>query len=70
MIIRDGRYERLRYLVMKELGQAQSEMSAAVRNRNDLAFEAAQDDVDEWTLLVQELDEAAPAELKRALGVN
>lgn len=67
MILPDNRYERIRHLVMAELGQAQRAMEAAAEQEDMLAFEAAQDDVDEWSLLIEELDAGAPEELRKQM---
>lgn len=69
MIIRDGRYERLRHLIISELNRALVDAENAAKNEQTLVFESAADDADEWCLLLEELDAAAPEELKRELGV-
>lgn len=70
MIISDYRYERIRHLLLAELARAEEAMSKASEDENMLAFESAQDDMDEWALLIQELDDAAPESLRIELGVD
>jgi hypothetical protein len=68
MIISDNRYERIRHVLVSELARAQKDMDRASKDENLLAFESAQDDFDEWVLLIEELDNAAPEELRMSLG--
>lgn len=70
MIISDYRYERLRHLLMRELAAADAAMAAAAEDQQLLAFESAQDDAEEWALMIQELDAAAPAALRLELGID
>lgn len=70
MIISDNRYERIRHVLVSELARAQEDMDRASKDENMLAFESAQDDMDEWVLLIQELDDAAPESIRLELGVN
>jgi hypothetical protein len=70
MIIPDRRYERIRHVLVSELARAVEAMSMASKEENTLAFESAQDDADEWSLLIQEFDDAAPEELRSELGIG
>lgn len=70
MVIRDGRYERLRLLVAGALSLCESHYAACVRSLGDPehpALCALEDSMEEWALLLSELDDAAPPHLKAEL---
>lgn len=66
MDIRDGRYERLRYLVAGALLRAEQDYAKAVTQASpdSIALSALEDGMEEWALLLAELDAAAPSDLK------
>lgn len=67
MDLRDGRYERLRWAVASKLHEAEELYAEAIRvaeGPNDLVILAIEDDMDEWALLLWELDAAAPEGLR------
>lgn len=72
MVIRDGRYERLRLTVVGLLVDAERAYAWAVKSHSPDAHivSATEDDMDELALLVHELDEAAPRHLRQEIGTD
>lgn len=67
MELRDGRYERLRLLVAGALCLCEAHYAACVRALGDPEHPslcALEDSMEEWALLLDELDAAAPDHLK------
>lgn len=69
MELRDGRYERLRLLVADALRRSEGVYALAVKayGPDHPVFCALEDSMEEWALLLSELDAAAPSHLKQEL---